>query len=283
MRRATFLLPILLLAMAASASPSEKNGTFTTTDGVKLHYLEAGQGPAILFIPGWTMSAEIWRKQIDYFSAHYHVVAVDPRSQGDSDKPADGNYPERRSKDYKELVDALKLSPVVLVGWSMGVPEIMSYVEQFGTDNVRGLVLVDGFIGLDPSLEFYKAISGMMIRQQMDRRGATTRFVRSMYKKPQSDAYFDKVVEDSLKTPTNTAVTLIANMLGRDYRPLLPKINCPIYNAITTDSKNFLSQLQVPANMRVDVCEDAAHALFVDDADRFSHSVDDFIKAIPAK
>ena len=96
MKRVSLCL-ILLLAGCILAAGADKSGTITTSDGVKIHYLEAGQGPAILFIPGWTMPAEIWRPQIDYFSQHYHVVAVDPRSQGDSDKPGDGNYPERRA------------------------------------------------------------------------------------------------------------------------------------------------------------------------------------------
>ena len=36
------------------------------------------------------MPAEIWRSQIDYFVRNYQVVGLDPRSQGDSDKPTDG-------------------------------------------------------------------------------------------------------------------------------------------------------------------------------------------------
>lgn len=91
-----------------------------------------------MFIPGWQMQKWIWEKQIAQFSANYHVIAVDPRSQGESGKPADGNYPERRSRDYKELVDHLKLAPAVLVGWSMAVPEITAYVDQFGAADLSG-------------------------------------------------------------------------------------------------------------------------------------------------
>ena len=39
-------------------------------------------------MPEW-----IWRKQMDEFSNGYHVVAVDPRSEGESDKPAFGYLP----------------------------------------------------------------------------------------------------------------------------------------------------------------------------------------------
>ena len=279
MRRTLGIVVVLLVATTV-AGAAEKSGTITTSDGIKIHYIEAGQGPAILFIPGWTMPAEVWRPQIDYFAQHYHVVAVDPRSQGDSDKPADGNYPERRAKDYKELVDQLKLSPVVLVGWSMGVAEVLSYVDQFGNDSVRALVLVDGLIGMDPSPDFYKMMYGFLKTEQMERREATGRFVRSMYKKPQSEAYFEKLISSALKTPTNTAVTLTFNMLGVDYRPTLPKVQRPIYYALTTQGQQmFGGSLTPPPNMKTEVYEDAAHALFVDDVERFNKTVDEFIKA----
>ncbi|PYU55403.1 MAG: hypothetical protein DMG56_25300 [Acidobacteria bacterium] len=52
------------------------------------------------------MPAWIGDPQIQYFAGHYHVVALDPRSQGDSDKPLEGNSPERRAQDIKELDDA---------------------------------------------------------------------------------------------------------------------------------------------------------------------------------
>jgi len=74
-------------------------------------------------------------------------VALDPRSQGDSDKPTEGNSCERRAQDIKELIVHLKLDHVVLVGWSLGVPELLTYAEQFGGSRIRAYVLVDGLRG----------------------------------------------------------------------------------------------------------------------------------------
>src|SRR5580704_17673145 len=142
-RYAFLLLSMLLVSSALHGAATVKDGFFTTSDGVKLHYLESGTGPTILFVPGWTMPAEIWQPQMEHFSNNYHVVAVDPRSQGSSDKPTEGNYPGRRAQDYKELIDHLGGSPVVLVGWSLAVHEALTYVEMFGTYKLNGLVLVD--------------------------------------------------------------------------------------------------------------------------------------------
>jgi len=164
------------------AAEPVKSGFITTSDGVRLHYLEAGKGSALVFVPGWTMPAEIWEAQIEYFAHSHRVIAFDPRSQGDSEKPTEGHYVERRAQDVKELVDQLKLAPAVLVGWSMGVPELLAYVEQFGTSSIRALVLVDGSVGGDPDPERTARRWASLKRMQENRKQATEQFVRGMYK-----------------------------------------------------------------------------------------------------
>jgi non-heme chloroperoxidase len=143
----TLALTLLCISIAPAIlaqAPAAKSNFFQTSDGTRIHYLEAGSGRAIVFIPGWTMPAWIWQKQIDGLSGKYHVIAVDPRSQGESDKPPYGHLPENRAHDYKELVDHLGLKQPALVGWSMGCGELLKYVDQFGTANVGAVILVDG-------------------------------------------------------------------------------------------------------------------------------------------
>ena len=127
------------MPLANVGAQSTNSGFFKTSDGIRIHYLEAGSGRPIVFIPGWTMPAWIWQKQIDEFSKKYHVVAVDPRSQGESDKPTYGHLPETRARDYKELVDQLGLKQPVLVGWSMACGELAKYAEQFGGEKLVDL------------------------------------------------------------------------------------------------------------------------------------------------
>ena len=154
--RTTVLAVALLFLMSGPSVATQvtKSGFFKTSDGINIHYLESGSGRSIVFIPGWTMPAWIWQKQIEEFSNNYRVIAVDPRSQGESDKPPYGHLPEARARDYKELVDFLGLKQPVLVGWSMACGELMRYVEQFGGDNLGGLVLVDGYLAEKPGPEF---------------------------------------------------------------------------------------------------------------------------------
>ena len=74
----------------------------TTTDGAQIHYLQAGKATtasAIVFIPGWTLSASLWNQELRTFSAARLAIAVESRSQGESSKMLSGNTPERRAVD----------------------------------------------------------------------------------------------------------------------------------------------------------------------------------------
>lgn len=252
----------------------------TTPDGVRIHCLEKGQGPAILFVPGWTMPAEIWEHQIRHFSATHRVVAMDPRSQGRSSDPPDGHFPAARARDIKAVIDTLKLKPVVLVGWSIAVTELVSYVDQFGTTGIAGLVFVDGIVGSD-----YDSITTPELLRQMgsfqrDRQVATIHFIRSMFRKPQSEEYLKRLAFSSLKTPTNSAMALFFGAFTTDNRAALAKINRPTLIVVSGGGPllaTFLDMERRVAGSRLEIFAEAGHALFVDEPERFNILVERFV------
>jgi len=282
-------LAAILLCIASVpgvlAQTTTKSAFFKTSDGISIHYLEAGTGRPIVFIPGWTMPAWIWQKQIDEFSKHYQVIAVDPRSQGESDKPPYGHLPETRARDYKELIDQLGLKHPVLVGWSMACGELIKYAEQFGTDNIRGIVLVDGFVTDKPS-DLFVPISGWMNLLQQDRQKQTDGFVRSMFKKPQPEDYLKRIVDASIQVPADTAVLLIYNMIAvKDFSPGLAslaamKTKSPVLFAYQPESQTSADYLQLKLGdkLRLEKFDGDGHALFVDNPEKFNHVLEDFLQ-----
>jgi len=100
-------------------------------EGVSLRAIEAGQagpGPTLVFVPGWSMGADIWRQQIDRFAPTHRVIAFDPRSQGQSTITTSGNTPEMRAQDLHNLLEQLDARRPVLIGWSQGVQDLAAYV-----------------------------------------------------------------------------------------------------------------------------------------------------------
>lgn len=279
-----FVILLLTLSAFVVVGQETKSAFFKTSDGIRIHYLEAGSGRSIVFIPGWTMPAWIWQKQIDEFSKKYHVIAIDPRSQGESDKPSSGHLPEARARDYKELVDQLGLRQPVLVGWSMGCGELMKYVESYGTDNVGGLVLVDCDLWDKPDLEMFTSMAEWTNHFQQDRQKQADAFVRSMYRKPQTEDYLKRVIDASLQVPDDTAVVLIYNMVAiKDFSASFTRLHRQVlfaYEPQTHDTADLLKS-KLGDNVRLERFDGDGHALFVDDADKFNRVLEKFIIGLP--
>jgi microsomal epoxide hydrolase len=283
MKSRLVLILLCVLAVPDIAAQTTQSGFVKTSDGVRIHYLEAGSGRPVVFIPGWTMPAWIWQKQIDEFAKHYRVIAVDPRSQGESDKPAYGHLPETRARDYKELVDQLGLKQPVLVGWSMACAELLKYVEQFGTDNVGGLVLVDGFIPEKPSPEMFAGLSGWMNQLQQDRQKQADGFVRSMFRKPQTEDYLKRVISASTQVPADTAVVLIYNMIAvKDFSAAFARMNRPVLFAFQPETQRTADYLKskLGDKVRLERFDGDGHALFVDDPEKFNRVLGEFLESL---
>src|SRR5882757_9870963 len=278
------ILLCILLVPAIVTAQGTKSGFFKTSDNIRIHYLEAGSGRPIVLIPGWTMPAWIWQKQIDEFSKKYHVVAVDPRSQGESDKPTFGHLPETRARDYKELVDHLNLKQPVLVGLSMACGELVKYAELFGTDNVGGFVLVDGLLSDKPNAEVSAMLSGWMNQLQQDRRKQTDSFVRNMFKKAQSEEYLKRLIDISMQVPDDTAAVLTYNGLAiTGLSNGLARINRPMlftYGPFTQPSADYLKS-KLGDKVRLERFDNDGHALFVDNPERFNSLLEEFVSSVP--
>ena len=282
-----FILNILLLCIltrAGAMAQTTKGGFIKTSDGIRIHYVEAGEGRPLVFIPGWRMPGWIWQNQLDGLSNKYRVIAVDPRSQGESDKPTYGHLPETRARDYKQLVDQLGLQQPVLIGWSMGCGELLSYVEQFGEDGISGLVLVDGLIPPNQNPRIDSVLLRWTNLLQQDRQKEADIWVRSMYQKPEPEEYIQKVIHASMEVPTDTTVTLIYNTDAvTDFSNAFARINRPMlfaYEPALQPNANYV-KAKLGDKVQLVRFDGDGHALFVDDPVKFNRMVDEFVQGLP--
>lgn len=106
--------------------PKGKDAFFTTSDGLKLHYVVMGSGKSsVLLMHGYTGNAEgnwIHNGIAGALAARHQVIAFDARGHGTSDKPHDpARYAtDRFPQDALELMDFLKLPKAHIGGYSMG-------------------------------------------------------------------------------------------------------------------------------------------------------------------
>lgn len=258
---------------------------FVKSHGVNIHYLarnlDRRKPLSILFVPGVMMPAWIWEKQLAYFSRDYTVVAIDLRSQGESDQTNEGHYAFSIAQDIKAVIDALNLQPLFLVGWSIGVPEVVNYATHFGNE-LKGLVLVDGLCGIDPTISFYQSTIDYWTQFQMDRTNQTREFMKIIFKQPQTDSYLTKLNEVALRTPTNTVMTYIENYILQDFRNLLPQIHTPTWIATVEGPRlEYMQELKkLLPHSELTIFKEAGHALFVDQPDQFNYQLEAFIHKV---
>lgn len=123
--------------------PGLQINSFTTQDGVKLSYWEAGKGKPLIFIPGWSANGAQYINLMYLLARQYHVYVLDPRNQGLSQKVEFGGRIARHSMDVHELAQHLRLKSAAYVGHSMGAAILWSYIDLFGTDSMSKVVFVD--------------------------------------------------------------------------------------------------------------------------------------------
>jgi len=274
---------LLCLVAPVRGQTAVESHYFTSSDGVQLHYLDAGSGPLIVFVPGWTMPAEIWQPQIDHFARNPRVVAFDPRGQGRSEKVSYGYDAARRARDIGELLEDLDDGPAVLVGWSLGVHEVLEYTRQAGTDRVAGAVLVDHAIYVDWSTS--DALRSRYAAVQTEREEWIPRFVRAIHATPQPEAYLDAISQAALSTPANAAAIMIGNLILMDTGDLRPAVDAFDKPALFVwvdgrpDGWADVVRRHKP-DAAIVVIPDAGHALFVDQPDRFNEAMESFVRSL---
>lgn len=256
---------------------------FVEGPGIKLHYLANTpdtKKPSLMFVPGVMMPAWIWEKQLEYFAKDFQVIALDIRSHGMSQHSSEGHYALALAQDIETVINALDVKNLTLVGWSLGVPQVLNYALHFGATRLKALVLVDGIVGIDPSVSFYKSMIDQWTAFQTNRPYYTEKFIKSMFKKTQPEAYLSKLKEAALTVPTNTVMTLMYNYIVQDFRPFLERVTLPVWIAAADGPRlDYMKKMRdLFPHAEIDVFLEAGHALFIDQPEKFNQSLEAFIK-----
>jgi microsomal epoxide hydrolase len=277
-----------VIALQAFAESQEPLHTvcFDTSDQVRLCYVEHLSGdasaPILVFIPGWTMPASLWEKQLAYFSGKYPVVAFDPRGQGASATPDFGYTLERRVQDIKELLDRFPDRSFILVGWSLAVFESLAYVEQYGENRLKGLVLVDNSIGAGPETPARTGENPFFEELRTHRAETLRKFVAAIFRKDPGAEVQEKVLASALKTEVEDSIRLLSYQKPRTYwKETLYTVGLPILYLVTPKLSVQATELtRSHPQATAKIFEHSGHALFWDEADPFNRALHDFIERL---
>jgi len=121
-------------------------------DGVKLHYLTAGQGPAVILLHGYTQTSRMWRPIIPLLAKKFTVIAPDLPGIGDSDIPPSGLDMKSAAIRIHGLAKSLGIQKARVVGHDIGLMVAYAYAAQFSSETEK-LVEMDAFLPGVPGWE----------------------------------------------------------------------------------------------------------------------------------
>ncbi len=114
-------------------------------DGVKLHYLTAGRGPALILLHGYAETSRMWRPIIPILAKRFTVIAPDLPGIGDSAIPAKGLDMKTSAVRMHGLARSLGVEKAGVVGHDIGLMVAYAYAAQFPAETEK-LVVMDAFL-----------------------------------------------------------------------------------------------------------------------------------------
>lgn len=124
-------------------------------------YYEGGEGPTLVLLHGFAATKEVWFKQMELLTPHFHVIVPDLPGWGESTRVDGASYNiDAQVARLQDFMEALHLPKVVLVGHSMG-GAIAGVFAAEHPEHVAELALFDSFGLKSNENEFSKlAMSG---------------------------------------------------------------------------------------------------------------------------
>jgi len=118
---------------------------FADVNGVRLHYLIAGEGDPIILLHGYAQNSHMWRPLIEELAKTHRVIAPDLRGFGQSSKPESGYDKTTMARDIHALAASLDFKRIGIAGHDIGLMVAYAYAAQY-PDSVKRIALMDAFL-----------------------------------------------------------------------------------------------------------------------------------------
>ena len=268
---------------------------YIDVDGVRTHYVVAGQGPPVVFIHGLGASMVAWRENIVPLSERLSVYALDLAGHGDSEKP-NVEYSISFGVRYMlHFLDALDLQQVALVGNSMGGTLALATALEHA-ERVNRLVLVDT-ASLGREVAFYLRVASLPMVGELFNRpwfGINRKALRSVFNDMQ---FITKDLQEELKRVRDLPGARQAelkivregmNLLGMrphaTFLDRLPELQMPLMlvwgarDGVIPVTHAYAAAERLPS-ARLVVYEDCGHWPQMERAADFNRELTDFLTA----
>lgn len=216
-------------------TPSQEVHFCTASDGVRIAYALAGQGPTLVKAANWLNHLEydwqspIWSHLLHELAGRYQLVRYDERGNGLSDWDVKDISFEAFVRDLETVIEAAKLRRFALLGISQGCAASIIYAIRH-PERVTHLVLYGGFARgrtrRDP--DHAKTLLAIVEQGWGKENPAFRQFFTSLFfpdGTPEQMQWFNDL--QRMTTSTENALRIMRATGELDISDLLPRVNVP--------------------------------------------------------
>lgn len=258
--------------------------------GVKVFVQDWGTGKPIVFIHGWPLSHEMFEYQFMQLSQQgYRCVGIDLRGYGRSDKPWGDYCFDTLADDVKQVITALNLNRITLVGFSLGGAISVRYMGRHLGAYVSKLVLLGAATPcLTQKPDFPQGLDRAIYDRFLnacytDRAKLNAEFGKATFHTALSPELSDWFTHLGMQaSPHATAMGVVA-LRDADLRPDLATIQVP--TLICHGVHDQVAPIKITGEVihqsihRSELVrfEQSGHGLFYDEKDKLNQALIDFV------
>lgn len=256
--------------------------SFTTDQGI-VHYEVYGRGRPVILLHGWLGSWGLWQETMAYLGRFYRTYALDFWGFGESGKKRDSYAVQDFVTLVDQFMEQLGIEGAPLVGHSMGGTVSLSVAIQY-PQRVRKAVIVGSPItGSSLSLLlklFGQRLIASLVYHNLWALKLSFRMLAPFYTR--DPRWPDMMSRDLSDTTLESFLLSIASLRKTDLRPEITQIQVPVMGMYGAKDNVVHPDQWIPLkkgipNSRVERFQNAGHFIMLDEPQKFTKILHDFL------
>lgn len=233
-------LGLAVVAAAAQAQPIQSR--HAEVNGIRMHYLVAGEGPPVLLLHGYAQNSRMWRPLMRALAAKHRVIAPDLRGFGDTSKPEGGFTKVVMAEDVHALATSLGLGRTAVVGHDIGLMVAYAYAAKYPAE-VDRVALLDAFL---PGVGNWKDVWLLRDLWHFHFYGKTPLALVAGRER----VYFEHFWNDFAADPARSVAEADRRFYARSYaQPGAMRAGFEVFRAFEQDAADFAALAKTPLKM----------------------------------
>ncbi len=259
------------------------NTAVCKTNGINMHYTRTGRNKQpLILLHGLMANGLCWTDLAHVLEKEYDVIMPDARGHGNSSVPDFGYRYEDHANDVAGLINALRLSPPILLGHSMG-GMTAAVVASRKPNLLRGLVLADPTF-LSPKVQREVRDSDVAVQHRRMLNMSLSEVVADARDRHPNRAAETLEMFARARLQTSMAAFDVLTPTNPDYKMLVSAIDVP--SLIVFGDKGVVSPVvagepqRLNPKLQTEQIPEAGHSVHLDQPERFVAAVRSFIRSI---